>query len=176
MFSELVAPMWAMVKATSKREHSEKHKQKSEMNLEWTADGESSFEECKEAIIKCTLARRFFNDDRETSLMADAGPNGLGAVLLQANDDGKNEVIAYGSKALTDTEKRYAHNQKEAYAVVWAVEHFRFYLQGRRFTIFTDAQGMAFIFSKKRFGIKTRAISSRDGRCVWPVINSASNM
>lgn len=40
-------------------------------------------------------------------------------------------IIAYGNKSLTDREKLYCQAEKEALALVWAVEHFEMYLFGK---------------------------------------------
>ncbi|XP_058449085.1 uncharacterized protein K02A2.6-like [Malaya genurostris] len=71
-------------------------------------------------------------------------------------------IISFASKALTDTEKRCAQNQREALATVWAVEHFSFFLLGRHFTLRTDAQGVTFILNRSRENSK-RALTRADG-------------
>ena len=47
-------------------------------------------------------------------------------------------VIAYASKTLSDTQRRYCTSNKELLAVVMAIELFRYYLTGRHFTVVTD--------------------------------------
>lgn len=71
-------------------------------------------------------------------LETDASINGLGAVLSQAQEDGKVHPCANDSRALSPTEKNYAITELETLAVVWAVTHFRFYLYGHNVQIFTD--------------------------------------
>ena len=59
-----------------------------------------------------------------------ASKDRLGAVLLQKGDDGKYRPIAYGSKALSKSEKNYHSSKLEFLALKWAVtEHFREYFQ-----------------------------------------------
>lgn len=72
---------------------------------------------------------------------------GLGAVLVQINADGPR-VIAFGHKALTDCEKRYCQIEKEALALVWAVEHFRIYLFGKEFDLISDHKPLETIFGR----------------------------
>ncbi|XP_055623470.1 uncharacterized protein K02A2.6-like [Toxorhynchites rutilus septentrionalis] len=60
------------------------------------------------------------------------------------------------------TEKKYPQNQREALAAVWAVEHFSYFLLGRRFTLRTDAQGITFILNRTREESK-RALTRADG-------------
>ncbi|KAJ8579185.1 hypothetical protein ON010_g6 [Phytophthora cinnamomi] len=49
-----------------------------------------------------------------------------------------NELIAYASKMLRETELEYGISELEWFTVVWAINLFRPYLYGRRFTIITD--------------------------------------
>lgn len=70
--------------------------------------------------------------------MADAPPYGLGAVIRQKQNRNKFKVIAYASKLLSDTKKRYAQIEKEALTLVWACEKFKDYLFGLSFNYTTD--------------------------------------
>ena len=54
-----------------------------------------------------------FNHTRETIVFADASSYGLGAVLLQRQQDGELKPISYISRSLTPTEQRYAQIEKE---------------------------------------------------------------
>ena len=64
--------------------------------------------------------------------------HGLGAVLSQLQDSGHIHPVAYASRALSATEKRYSITELETLAVVWAVSHFHAYLYGNDVTIYTD--------------------------------------
>ena len=72
----------------------------------------------------------FADNSKPFLLETDASKDELGEVLLQEGDDGKYHPIAYGSKALTKSEKNYHSSKLEFLALKWAVtEHFREYLQ-----------------------------------------------
>lgn len=90
----------------------------------------------------------YFDLKRKTRLVADASPVGLGAVLIQFHDEGP-VVISYAAKSLTDAEKRYCQPEKEALALVWAVERFRYYLLGINFEVETDHKTLETIFASK---------------------------
>lgn len=113
----------------------------------WEDKHQQVFEQLKENLC-CDLALGYYNIEDRTQVYADAGPVGLGAVLVQINDDGPR-AIAYASKSLSDTEKRYCQTEKEALALVWSVERFHFYLFGRYFDLITDHKALEVIFAPK---------------------------
>lgn len=89
-----------------------------------------------------------FDNTRKTRLYVDAGPDGLGAVLSQLHGD-EWRVIAYASKGLTELERKYSQTEREALAIVWGCEKFRYYLLGRKFQLLTDCRALKFMFSAK---------------------------
>ena len=93
-----------------------------------------------------TLA--YFRGDCKTRIVADAGPDGLEASLLQLQD---NEwiLVSYASRNLTDVERRYAQTEKEALALVWACKRFNLYVCGRQFELETDHNPLECIFSPR---------------------------
>jgi hypothetical protein len=52
----------------------------------------------------------------------------VAVVLLQTNDGGLEQPIAYFSQALRDVEVRYDTMEKQAYALVKALKAFRTYI------------------------------------------------
>lgn len=114
----------------------------------WKQEQNKSFLELKKSLgsIK-TLG--YFDICDQTQVIADASPFGLGAVLIQCDSKGPR-VIAYGNKTLSDVEKRYCQTEKEALAIVWAVEHFRMYLYGlKEFDLITDHKPLEVIFGTR---------------------------
>src|SRR6266540_2112087 len=57
-------------------------------------------------------------------LYTDAFEEGIGAVLHQKDDQGKERIIAYVSRALNQHEKNYPIIEKECLAIVWGIEKF----------------------------------------------------
>lgn len=58
-----------------------------------------------------------FDHNRRTVVSADASSYGIGAVLRQEDETGVLRPVAYASKTLTDTERRYAQIEKEILAL-----------------------------------------------------------
>ena len=79
------------------------------------------------------------------SLDVDASDVGLGAVLSQ-EQNGRERVIAYGSRALNRAERNYCVTHRELLAIRYFVEYYRQYLLGRRFRVRTDHQALVFLF------------------------------
>ncbi|XP_053690472.1 uncharacterized protein K02A2.6-like [Sabethes cyaneus] len=113
----------------------------------WNREHQKAFDDLKLSMVNPTTLGYFDVDDR-TQLIADASPIGLGAVLIQINSRGPR-IISYASRSLTDVEKRYAQIEKEALALVWAVERFHFYLYGRSFELITDHKPLETIFGPR---------------------------
>lgn len=65
---------------------------------------------------------------------------GLGAVLTQVDDEGREFVVAYASRSNNIAESKYSSYEGECLATVWAVAHFRCYLYDNLFTLVTDHQ------------------------------------
>lgn len=112
----------------------------------WTEEQNKAFNELKSCLSNIkTLG--YYDPADKTQVIADASPVGLGAVLIQTDSSG-SRIVAYGNKSLSDCEKRYCQTEKEALALVWAVEHFNIYLYGKEFELVSDHKPLEVIFGK----------------------------
>ena len=73
----------------------------------------------------------------------DASEKGLGAALLQ-----HGKPVAYASRALTETEQRYAQIEKEMLAIVFSLEKFHQYTYGRKTHVHSDHKPLEAIVKK----------------------------
>ena len=108
-----------------------------------------SFQSMKEALVS-EPCLAYFKLGAPTVVISDASPVGLGAVLLQTQSDGQNKPIAYASCSLTPAERRYSQIEREALGCVWAVEHFRTYLWGVKFTLQTDHKPLIYMLNPEK--------------------------
>jgi len=78
-------------------------------------------------------------------LMTDGSAKGLGAVLAQKDENGRERVVAYASKSLVGAQTNYSATDLKLLAVVWAVEHFYKYLAYQCFILKTDHAAIPFL-------------------------------
>ncbi len=91
----------------------------------------------------------YYIPERETELVVDGSPDGIGAILAQ-KDPITNEFrpVAYSSRACTEVEKRYSQVERECLAATWAVEKNQQYLIGKKFDLITDHQPLVSLLNK----------------------------
>jgi len=115
--------------------------------FEWSAEAEQTFIHVKSLLSDETYLS-LFDPDLPTLVMADASPIGLGAVLLQKKNE-QVRVICYVSRSLSPVERRYSQTEKEALALVFAVERLKMYLLGREFDLVTDHKPLLTIYGPR---------------------------
>ena len=115
---------------------------------QWSTNQQQALETLKRKLTNAPVMS-YFDPTKQTELIVDASPVGLGAVLAQktANSNEPMHVIAYASGSLTDVERRYSQMKREALAIVWGCEHHHLYLYSALFTLLTDHKPLETIFS-----------------------------
>ena len=116
--------------------------------IEWNDEMRKAFLEAKTALAKATILRHP-RPGAEIALSTDASGEAIGAVLQQRPKEGGDwEPLAYFSKKLNPPERKYSAFDRELLAVYLGVRHFRHYLEGRDFPIFTDHRPLTFAMAK----------------------------
>ncbi|CAH8466172.1 unnamed protein product [Dicrocoelium dendriticum] len=99
-------------------------------------DAKLSFEKLKDAISNIALLAHP-DTSAPLSLTTDASDTAVGAVLQQLIDR-RWIPLGFFSKRLQPAESRYSTFGRELLAIYLGIRHFRHYLEGRHFTVFTD--------------------------------------
>lgn len=121
-FARLTTPLTCLLKKSTK--------------WSWTESQEEAFLGLKQKLTTTPiLACPDFG--KPFVLQVDASDDGLGAALTQKKD-GKENVIGYASRLLSDSERKFTVTEKECLALVWAVRKFRPYIEGYHFIAVTD--------------------------------------
>lgn len=133
-FSTLTAPISELLK-------------KEKTRFEWAERANEAFEKLKKALVSTpVLATPDFSVP--FVIQTDASDVGVGAVLTQ-EQDGEERVIAYMSQKLSPTQRRYHVTERECLAVLCAIEKFRPYVEGVRFTVITDHASLMWLNNLK---------------------------
>ncbi|GBM21051.1 Retrovirus-related Pol polyprotein from transposon 17.6 [Araneus ventricosus] len=120
---------------------------KQDVKFEWKNDHQLAFASLKSLLTKDPVLGFFIPGDK-TLIHTDASGYGIGAVLVQIQC-GLEKPIAYESRSLTPSEKKYSTTEKECLAVIWAISKFRPYIFGRPFTVLTDHHSLCWLANLK---------------------------
>ena len=77
----------------------------------------------------------YFDQKKDIFLQVDASMQGLGAALMQKDQQGRLKPDVYASRSLTDAEKRYSNIEYELLAVVFGYIRFHYYLYARNLNV-----------------------------------------
>ena len=86
---------------------------KKNVRFEWSETHDAAFETLK--ALTSTHCMSYFDKHKDTDVTVDASPVGISAILSQKSLHGNSDhqhTIAYASRALTETEKRYSLTKK----------------------------------------------------------------
>ena len=105
--------------------------------FKWTQERQQAFEAIKVKLATASMVAHP-NFEKLFILYTDASGGGIGAVLHQKGEDGRERIIACASRTYNEHEKKYPITEQECLAVVWGVKKFKQFLSVRSFKIITD--------------------------------------
>lgn len=120
----------------------------SKVRFEWTLDCQKAFEKVKSLVSSApVLAAPRLNEPFQ--LQVDASGVGAGAVLLQTGEDGLVHPVSFFSRKFNKHQLNYSIVEKEALALIWALQHFEVYVGGgvNPVVVFTDHNPLTFLHS-----------------------------
>lgn len=116
--------------------------------MQWTDEACSAFLALKDRIKKPPVLV-FPNYDRPFEVMVDASRRAVGAVLMQADEDGKRNPMQFASRKLTPAETNYSTFEQEEVAVVFSLKKFRYFLLNDAFVVHSGHQALRTAFAKR---------------------------
>ena len=131
--SKLISPITNLLKRNNK--------------FNWTNDCQKAFEKAKEVI--CAKPVLIHPDESKPYfLFTDASDKAIGGVLAQKFNS-NFKPIGYFSKALSDTEQKYSTIERETYAILLSLRHFKYYIYGHRTIVKSDHKPLIYNKSPK---------------------------
>jgi len=115
-------------------------------NLLWTEDMQTAFSQTKRSLADMTLLAHPV-PLAQCFLTTDASQVAVGAVLEQ-EVNGLRQPLGYFSRQLLGSQRNYSAFDRELLAAYLAVRHFRYFLEGRVFTLYTDHKPLTFAINK----------------------------
>ena len=114
----------------------------------WGPAQDAAFSKLKR-LFTSNKTLKLYDPSLCTKVTTDSSSYGLSAVLSQKSEYSTWHPVAYASRSLSLTEKRYAQVEKEALASAWACNRFEEYLIGLKFILETDHKPLVALLGTK---------------------------
>ncbi|GFX64722.1 transposon Tf2-11 polyprotein [Trichonephila clavipes] len=128
--------------------------------LNWSSEAITAFQRCKQALADAALLAHP-SPSAPLALRVDASDYAIGGALHQVVDS-ELKPLAFFSRKLTSSEKSYSAYDRELLAIYSAIRHFRYMLEARDFTVFTDHKPLTYAFRQKSDKCSPRQIRQLD--------------
>ena len=102
---------------------------KKEVQWIWGPLEQATFQKLKDMLTSDTVLAHF-DPTVPVGISCDASEVGLGAVLFHRYSDGSERPVAHVSKTLSDAQRNYSQIQKEALAIIFALNFISFSMAG----------------------------------------------
>ena len=119
-------------------------------DFEWNTEQENSFQELKDRLVKAPIL--IMPDfEKPFIIRTDASYDGIGGVLLQKEEDGKEKPIHFISRSLKPSEKNYSITDLEGTAAFYSVKKFKPYISSNNCStiLYTDHKPLVSLFTSK---------------------------
>ncbi|GFX49398.1 transposon Tf2-6 polyprotein [Trichonephila clavipes] len=126
--------------------------------LNWSSEAITAFQRCKQALADAALLA---HPSAPLALHVDASDYAIGGALHQVVDS-ELQPLAFFSRKLTSSEKSYSAYDRELLAIYSAIRHFRYMMEARDFTVFTDHKPLTYAFRQKSDKYSPRQIRQLD--------------
>ncbi|GFY28509.1 retrovirus-related Pol polyprotein from transposon 297 [Trichonephila clavipes] len=112
----------------------------------WSEIEQQAFQTLKQCLITAPILRQV-DPKKPFIIRTDASSYALGAVLLQGESPADEQPVEYASRLLSSAEKNYSTTEREALAIVWALNKFRGYIEGAEITVASDHQPLKWLMT-----------------------------
>jgi hypothetical protein len=129
-FSIIIHPLYALLKK--------------DVAWTWSEKAQKAFNTLKEKLSQFPILKR--PDFSKVFILH----SGIGVIFNQLNEDGKEYVITYASRN-NKAKSKYSSYEEECLDVIWVIIHFRPYLYGTNFILYTNHQPIKSLMTNDKF-------------------------
>lgn len=135
-FSTVVAPLMDLLKAKAL--------------FVWSKSCQNAFETVK-SLLTTTPVLMAPQLEKTFKIQVDASKEGAGAVLIQEDDGGIERPVCFFSRKFNSHQRNYSTIEKEALALILALQHFEVYIGGNSSAVivYSDHNPLTFLHSLK---------------------------
>ena len=133
-YAEIAKPLYSLTKKN--------------VPFNWNSECQSSFDKLKSNIIENAVLQ-YPDFGKPFILATDASDIAISGTLSQRDENGVLRPVSFAGRSLSDVETRYDTTSKEILAIIWSFTHFKVYLEGSKFQLYTDHAPLKFILGPK---------------------------
>lgn len=112
----------------------------------WTEKHTEVLESLKIDLIQaCNLPLHIVRFDRPFHVSVDASAYAVAGLIEQRDDDGDKYPLAFFSTKLTDSQKNWSTIEREAFAVLVAINKYRNWFFGNKIILYSDHNPLTFL-------------------------------
>ena len=119
---------------------------KKDQEYVWSRSCQEAFVKVKSVLLSTSVVMAP-NFQKQFFLMVDASGVGAGVVLMQSDSEGIEHPVCYFSRKFNPSQRNYSTIEKEALALVLALQNFDLYLNAIKYPIvvYTDHNPLVFL-------------------------------
>lgn len=121
---------------------------KEDVQFAWINVQQWAFQSIKKLLTQAPMLT-YYDFEKTIIVQADASSYGLGAALIQIDNNQNCEIVAYASRSLSESEKKFSQIEKEALALTYACDYFKEYIIGIKIILETDHKPLLQILQTK---------------------------
>lgn len=140
-FASIAAPLTDLTRGTGLKRRT----------IKWTMECEASFARIKKLLTEAPVLQ-LPDMNSPYRIETDSSDYGIGAVLLQPDQDNLWHPVAYEFKKLSDAERKYPAQERELLAIIHALRTWRCFVDGcpAGYTVVTDHKSLEYLMSQQR--------------------------
>lgn len=121
--------------------------------IPWPEEAQAAFETLKRSLCEA-VALNTPEPSQPYWLFTDASATAAGACLAQMSAEGEEKPIAFASHRFSPTQMRWSTIEREAFAIIWALKKFDYWLFGAIVNVVSDHNPLSYLTTSTPHGAK----------------------